>query len=89
MIGAQSDSIGTDARGSVPMAGDESEGPMTQTSLEVKYVFGSIVIECAASVAGSIRPSSDGMICSGLRSRATAGVISRPPSDGRSKSCSS
>ena len=26
MIGAQSDSIGTDARSSEPMAGDESEG---------------------------------------------------------------
>ena len=42
MIGAQSDSIGTDARGSEHMAGDESEGPMKQISLEVKSVFGSI-----------------------------------------------
>ena len=76
MIGAQSSSMGTDARGSEPMAGDESEGPMTQTSLEVKSVFGSIADECAASGAGSIHPSSDGTICSGLRAGATAGVIS-------------
>ena len=38
MIGAQSGLIGMDARGSEPMAGDESEGPMTQTSLEAKSV---------------------------------------------------
>ena len=63
MIGAKSDPMGTDARGSEPMAGDESEGPMTQTSLEVKPVFGSIAAECAASVAGSILPSSDDAIC--------------------------
>ena len=63
MIGAQSDSIGTDARGSEPMAGDESEGPMTPPSQEVGSVFGSNADECAASVAGSIHPSSDGMIC--------------------------
>lgn len=30
MIGAQSDSIGMDARGSEPMAGDESEGPIVR-----------------------------------------------------------
>ena len=53
MIGAQSDSIGTDASGSEPVAGDESEGPMTQISLDVKSVFGSSADECAASVAGS------------------------------------
>ena len=76
MIGAQSDSIGTDARDSEPMAGDEFEGPMTQTSLEAKSVFGSIADECAASVAGSIHRSSDGTICSGLRAGAAAGVIS-------------
>ena len=68
-IGGQLDPIGSNTRGSEPMAGDESEGLMTQTSLEVKSVFGSIVVECAASVAGSILPSSDGMICSGLRAR--------------------
>ena len=76
MIGAQSDLIGTDARGLEPMAGDESEGPMTQISLEVKTVFGSSTDECAVSVAGSIHPSLDGTICSGLRAEATAGVIS-------------
>ena len=69
MIGAQSDSIGTDARGSEPMAGDESEGPMTQTSLEAKSVFGSIADECAASVAGSIHPSSEGTVRFGFRAR--------------------
>ena len=76
MIGAQSDSIGTDARGSEPMVGDESEGPMTQISLEVKSVFGSSTDECAASVTGFIHPSSDGMICSGLRVGAAADAIS-------------
>ena len=77
MIGAQSDSIGTDARGSEPMTGDESEGPMTHISLEVETVFGSSTDECVASVAGSIHPSSDGTICSGLRAGVVAGVISR------------
>ena len=74
--GAQSGSIGTDARGSEPMAGDESEGPMKQTSLEVKSMFGSIAVECAASVAGSILPSSDGTIFTGSKARAAAGEIS-------------
>ena len=76
MIGAQSDSIGTDARGLEPMAGDESEGQMTHTSLEVKSVFGSIAIKCAASMAGSILPSSDGTICTGSRARAVTGIVS-------------
>ena len=76
MIGAQSDSMGTDARGSEPVAGDESEGPMTQASLEVKSVFSSIANEYAASVAGSILPSSDGTICTGSKARAAAGEIS-------------
>ena len=39
-IGAQLDPMGTDTRGSEPMAGDESEGPMRQTALEVKSMFG-------------------------------------------------
>ena len=89
MIGAQSGSIGTDAHGSEPMAGDESEGPMTLTSSEAKSVFGSRADECAASMAGSTHPSSDGTIGSRLRAGAATGVISRTPSDGRSKSCSS
>ena len=89
MIGAQSDSIGTDAGGSEPMAGDESNGLATRVSEEVKSVFGSIAAECAASVAGSIHPSSDGAICSGLRAGVVAGVISRTLSGDRAKSCSS
>ena len=76
MIGAQSGSIGTDVRGSEPMAGDESEGPMTQNSLEAKSMFGSIADECAASVAGSIHPSSDGTVRSGSKARAAAGAFS-------------
>ena len=89
MIGAQSDLIGTGARGSEPMAGGESEGPMTQISLEVKSVFGSRTDECAASVTGSIHPSSDGVICSRSKAGAAAGAIPQTPSDGRSKSCPS
>ena len=57
MVGAQSGLIGMDAHGSEPMAGDESEGPMTHTSLEAKSVFGSIADGNADSVAGSIHPS--------------------------------
>ena len=89
MIGAQLGPMGTDVRGLEPTAGDESEGPMTQTSLEVKFVFVSIAAECAASVAGSILPSSDGTICTGFKARAAVGVISWTPSDDRSRSCSS
>ena len=89
MIGAQSDSIGTDAGDSEPVAGDESKCPAARVSWEVKSAFGSIAAECAASMAGSIHPSSDGAICSGLRAGVVAGVISRTPSDGRAKSCSS
>ena len=89
MIGAQSGSRGAGVRGSEPMAGDESEGPMTQTSLEAKSVLGSTADECAASVAGSIHPSSDGTICSGMRVGVAAGAITRIPSDGRAKACSS
>ena len=75
-IGAQLDLMGADTRGSEPVTGNESGGPMSQASLEVKSVFGSIAVECAASVAGSIIPSSDGMICSGFKVGAAAGVIS-------------
>ena len=53
MVGAQSNSIGTNACGSEPMAGDESEGPMTQASSEAKSVLGSIATECAVFVVGS------------------------------------
>ena len=89
MIGGQSDSVGTDARVSEPMAGDEFEGPMTQISLEAKSVFGSNAAEYAASVAGSIHLSLDDAICPGFRSRAAAGAISQILSDSIFKSCSS
>ena len=81
--------MGTDAHGSEPMAGDESEGSMTHTSLEAKSVFASIADECAASMAGSIHPSSDVAICYGLRARVVADAISRTLSDRRVTSCSS
>ena len=89
MIGAQTDSVGMDACGSEPKTGDESGGPVTQISLEVESVFGSNADECASSMAGSIHPSSEGMICSVLIPGANAGAISRILSDGRSKSCPS
>ena len=88
MTGAQSYSIGTEVRGSDLVTRDESEGPMTPPSQEVGSVFGH-ADECAASVAGSIHPSLEGAICSGLIPGAAAGAISRTLSDGRSKSCSS
>ena len=87
MIGAQSDSIGTDAGGSEPVDGDEYEDPVTRVLQEVRLVSVSIADECAASAVGSIHPSSDGTICSELRAGAAVGVISRTPSDGRAKSC--
>ena len=89
MIGAQSDSIGMGVRGLDPAAGDESEDPMILTSQEVGSVFGFKADECATSVAGSIPPSSDGAICSGLIPGAATGAIPRIMCDGRSKSCSS
>ena len=54
MIGAQSDSIGTDARGSEPMAGDEYESPMTQASVEVKSVFDSITDAYICGLRGGV-----------------------------------
>ena len=76
MIGAELGMMGADVHGSEPMAGDESEGPMTQTSLQVKSVFGSIAVECADPMARSILPSSDGTICTGFKAGAAAGVTS-------------
>ena len=76
MIGARSGSMGTDARGSEPMAGDESEVPVTQIPLEVGSVCGSNAAEYAASVAGLSFPSSDGAICSGSKVVAVTGTIS-------------
>ena len=89
MIGAQLDSTGTDARGPEPETGDKSGGSVTQVYLDAKPVFGSNADECAVSVAGSIHPSSDGAICSGLRTREATGAISRTSSNGGSKSCPS
>ena len=63
MIGAKSDSMGTGARGSEPMAGDKSEVPMTQASLDVISVFDSDDIESVVSPAlnpEQIVPSEDG-----------------------------
>ena len=62
--------MGMDARGSDPMAGDESEVPMTQIPLEVGSMCGSNAAESVASVAGLSFSSSDGAICSGSRARA-------------------
>ena len=75
MIGAQSDLIGTDACGPEPTTGDVSGGPVTQISLEVEFVFGSNAEECAASGAGSIHPSLEGMTCPGAKSGAVAGAM--------------
>ena len=87
MTGAQSDSIGPDIHGSDPVAGNKSEGPATQISLDVESMFVSNAYEYAASVAGSIHPSSDDAICPGFRSGAAPGAVSRILSDSRSKSC--
>ena len=75
-IGAQLNPMGAYMRGSEPMTGDESEGPMTPLSQEVGSVFGSDADECAASVAGSIHPSTEGATGSESRVGAAAGVIS-------------
>ena len=75
-IGAKSGSMDADARGPEPMAGDESEVPVTQAQLDVGYVCGLNAIESAASVAGLSFPSSDGAVCSGSRARAVTGAIS-------------
>ena len=76
MIGAQSGSIATDARGSEPMAGDESGVPVTRILCEFKSMFGSIADEGKASMAGSIHPSMDGATGSELRVEAAACAIS-------------
>ena len=68
--------MATDARGSEPMAGDESTVPVTHIPLEVGSVCGPNAAEYAASVAGLSFPSSDGAIYSGSRARAVIGAIS-------------
>ena len=89
MIGAQSNSIGMDTGGSESVAGEGFGSLTTRLSCRVRSMLGSITAEDKASVAGSIHPSSDGAIYSGLRAGVATGVISRAPSDGRAKSCSS
>ena len=46
-------------------------------------MFGSIAVVGKASVAGSIHPSSEGMICFGLILGAAVGAISQTLSNGR------
>ena len=70
-----------------PWRVEEVKYPATRVSQEAKSVFGSIAPECAASVVGSIHPSSDGAICSGSRAGVPAGGISRTLSVSRTKSC--
>ena len=89
ITGAQPGSAGSGERGLEPTAGYESGGLVSQASLGVRHVFGSTADECAASRAGSIHPSLGDAICSGFRSRASIGVISRALSGSRSKPCSS
>ena len=89
MIGAQPDSIGTGAGGSESVAGEGSDSLTTRLSCGVRLMFGSIVSEDKASVAGSIHPSMDGATGFELRVGAAAGAISRTLSDGRAKSYSS
>ena len=89
MIGAQSNSMGMDARGPEPMTEDKFGGPETQITLGAESVFGSNAEECVASGAGSIHPSLEGTTCSGTRSGAIAGAMFRILSDCRPKSCTS
>ena len=76
MIGAQSNSQGTGAGGSGPVAGEGSGSLTTQLSCRVRSMSGSIADEDKASVAGSIHPSMDGATGSELRVGAAAGAIS-------------
>ena len=52
MTGAQSDLIGMDVGGSDPVAGDESEGPMTPSSQEAGSVFISCIVVHTVDVFG-------------------------------------
>ena len=88
-IGARSDSMGADTRGSEPMAGEESEVPMTHASLEVRSVFSSNAAKSVASMVGLSLQSLDGAVCSGSKARAVTGAISWMRSDDRFRSCSS
>ena len=88
MIGAHSDSTGTDVSGSESVARDKSSGSATRLSKGVKSVSGSIATKSAASMAGSIPPLLDGAICSRLTDGVVADAISRTLFDGRVTSCS-
>ena len=88
-ISAQSGSMDADARGPKPMAGDESEVPVTQAQLDVGSVCGSYAAESVAYVAGLSFPSADSAVRSGSRARAVIGAMSRVRSDDRFRSCSS
>ena len=75
MIDDRSSSTCADARGSNPVAGNESEVPVAQIPPEVGSMCGSNAAEFAASVAGLSFLSSDGAICSRSRARAVTGAI--------------
>ena len=75
MIGAQSDSIGTDAGGSESVAGEGSGSLTTRLSCKVRSMFGSIAAQGKASVVGSIHPSTEGAPGSELRVGAVAGAV--------------
>ena len=75
-IDVRSSSTYADAHGLEPVAGNESEVPVTQIPLEVGSVCGSDAARTVASVAGLSFPSLDGAICSGSKARAATGTIS-------------
>ena len=76
MIGAKSDSLGTGAGDSEPVAGEGSGSLTTRLSCRVRSMFGSIAAEDKAFVVGSIHPSMDGATGFKLRVGAAAGAIS-------------
>ena len=67
MIDAQLGSIGTDVRGSDPVAGDESGIPLTQILQGAESVCGSNAVDSAVS---------DGAIYSGSKAVAVIGTVS-------------
>ena len=75
MIGAQLDSIGRGADGSV--SGKESDTLESRAAQRVMLVFGSIAVETAAPEAVSSHPSSIGAVGSELRVGADTGAASR------------
>ena len=87
MIDAQSGAIGRGAEGSE--SGEESGSLESRASQRIGLVFGSIAVENAASMAGSIPPSVDGATGSELRVGADSCAASRALSGCRAKSCPS